>query len=441
MRQIQKKMHYTRSFNGLPNTAYDLRSRRHSDSRYLAAAMPATQPSAAAPRVPTYRRLNTLGPLGVRREACLHLHKPFLDCHRCADACPRGCLKLTDGGIEFDPTACTGCGQCAAQCPSEALAVDGFTCVARATAGPLRIACRRAAIDDDGECWRVPCLGGLDPAALVSLAARRQTPLLLLDDGACAACPDAHNRENPVRPTLALARALLQSAALPAAWLPAIEARLPNGNGTKPPQDTGPSPNRRAFFSGLGRAASAAAVKKAGAAAVGLDLAALPAQPREAIPYQRGYRLRDALARLAETQGVGSPAQEWRAEVRVTGNCQAHGTCARLCPTGALALQRDQATSTLSFDAWLCIDCAACEKACPSKALSYRPPQWRPFLGSARQEVSRVLEHVCERCGERFAAATGDLCSGCRKSEALASAGRALFGGFRHGRREAVGPP
>lgn len=405
--------------------------------------LPAFDRSAAEIPPPlAYRRLSTLGPLGLRREACLHLHKPFLDCHRCAEACPRGCLKLTDGGIDFDPTACTGCGQCAAQCPSEALAVDGFAYGGATTGTPLQIVCRKYEGGiDAGEVWRVPCLGGLDSVALVSIVERRQAPLRLRDDGACARCADARG-DNPVRPALAHANALLQSVAVPVAWLPGIESSSPNGNRAVQAEKKAQGPaGRRAFFSGLGRAASAAVVKKAGAAEAVLDFAALPRQPRAAIPYQRGHRLQRSLARLAQARRPEGTALAWRAELTAGGDCQAHGSCARLCPTGALALQHDAATSRLSFDPGLCIDCGACRNACPSQALSYQPPAWRPALGGRRQEILQTAMHECGRCGARSASGAGDLCPTCRKTQALAGAGFALVGMLRQARPEAVRPP
>jgi len=50
-----------------------------------------------------------------------------LDCLTCIEACPNGCLTMTDDGLVIDREHCQACGKCAQACPSGALEAIGRT--------------------------------------------------------------------------------------------------------------------------------------------------------------------------------------------------------------------------------------------------------------------------------------------------------------------------
>jgi pyruvate formate lyase activating enzyme len=50
-----------------------------------------------------------------------------LGCQTCVEACPNGCLALTDSGMQIDRQRCQACGTCAKVCPSGAMEVLGKT--------------------------------------------------------------------------------------------------------------------------------------------------------------------------------------------------------------------------------------------------------------------------------------------------------------------------
>jgi pyruvate formate lyase activating enzyme len=50
-----------------------------------------------------------------------------LGCKTCVEACPDGCLALTDSGMQIDRERCQACGTCAQACPSGAMEAIGKT--------------------------------------------------------------------------------------------------------------------------------------------------------------------------------------------------------------------------------------------------------------------------------------------------------------------------
>lgn len=403
------------------------------------AANPTPTPTGSDSAASRFARLDALGPVGLNGAACLHLHKSWIACRRCAESCPSAAMQVDADGIHLDAQRCDACGRCAVACPSEALAVDGFAL--DALSGPTAvIACRAGAAPTPGTTL-VPCLGGLSASALLVQFWRHPSLRLELVD--CAECsrwtPAAGL--SPVRQLFESLQDRLAACGLAADRVTVSPRRvpLPIGNRAASISDQ-PRPGRRAFFSGLGRAVSQSVLTQATGASPLVDPAALPKQPRHAIPYTGGHQTRLLMQGLAARAGA---APKWAElpQISVSARCAAHHGCSRLCPTGALRSTIDRHSRVLSFDAWLCVDCGACAKACPEGALTYEPRAWRDFQ-SEPLLLSRVAQQVCSRCGEDFSGRDGDdLCPHCRKSVALSQAGFLMFEGGCKASRHETGSP
>ncbi len=48
-----------------------------------------------------------------------------IGCRTCLEACPNGCLTMTDDGVAIDRMRCQGCGTCAEACPANAMELLG----------------------------------------------------------------------------------------------------------------------------------------------------------------------------------------------------------------------------------------------------------------------------------------------------------------------------
>ena len=394
-----------------------------------------------------FRRLHALGRVGLHGDACLHLQRSWMDCRRCADACPHGSLTRRDGALELDPARCTGCGLCATSCPTGALAVEGFAFAPPPSASAVTIVCDKAGPDataghDGGEVRRVPCLGGLAMHDWLRLAlSNGGAPVRMIDDGSCRHCQTARGTDNPGLDGLMSAQRALAASGVASDALPnrVKPQPLPNGNSLLPAPSAPPAAGRRAFFAGLSRAISAGVAQAAVPAIPFAGPRMSASRPRTPIPNVRGDEIRLSLLQIARLHGLAAPGQALLPALVASDACRAHGGCARVCPTGALQLESsaDGESARLSFDAWRCIDCGACAAACPSTALGHEARAWRPFV-AAPVELAVIEQSECAHCGAQFTTHGGKtLCERCSKAENLARAGFALFG-HRHGETPAA---
>lgn len=62
----------------------------------------------------------------------------------------------------------------------------------------------------------------------------------------------------------------------------------------------------------------------------------------------------------------------FRGQVQIdTSRCMGHGDCARACPSGAIAVRRDEDGGwTWELNDARCVFCGLCAEACPESALS-----------------------------------------------------------------------
>lgn len=373
-----------------------------------------------------FRRLDPLARVGLRTTACIAGRSAALACERCASACPRDCLTLTADTLSLDVMACSGCGQCAAACPAGALAVEGFALPIDAPATGITLLCDHMQEQASAATQRIPCLHGLTLNDWLRLLQRLgPRPLRLPIPTHCAGCANTKPGAGSWPDTVDDARHALAAAGQPndRPAIAFVGSSLPNGNQVAGMGADEAVTERRRFFAGLSRGL-AAAVSDAATP----PPARAPASHRQPIRAS-GEDTRELLLHAAQANAHGLPQEAWLPALTASPACRAHGSCARICPTGALRREQGgQATpSRLMFDAWRCIDCAACVRLCPEHALSLAPRAWRTFP-AAPVELAAVEEMECTRCGARFAR-EGDerLCDRCRKSERLARAGFALF--------------
>ena len=366
--------------------------------------------------------------LSFRRESCLAARSSPRACSRCAEACPARALSVSERGVDL-AHGCLGCGCCVAACPSGALSAQGYRIPDRLLEGNHALTV---------ECWKVPppllaegahavpCLGGLTAADLLELvlAAGEGRSLVLMDRGGCASCRAGGQAQPPVATQLEFVRHALTQLGWPQQGLPALRC-VPLPSPILPVEIPTPAEReamgRRAFFRFLaGKAAEAATLEPPPCGSVRHG-----ARHGEQ-PFPERIRLLAALEKLAALRSIPLPDGLFPA-VSVSGNCQNHGVCAGVCPTGALTGYKETEGAGVRFEPWLCVGCGLCARSCPEGALDLSPVYG---LGpSARIRLTRFPWRECPSCQTRFPSRDEGICPGCKRSRSLFDD---LFGGKNH---------
>lgn len=384
-----------------------------------------------------FHRMAPHARVGLNANACIARHAPVVTCDRCVQGCPRRCLAVSDGALVLDAMSCSGCGHCAAVCPSGALVIEGFRLPANIAADGVAVVCERMPAASCMATHRIPCLSGLSLNDWLRLALVAGDHALCVPDAAvCSGCANAPRSGMAWTTALAIAQRTMKAAGTQETSLRITIAvdPLPDGNTPKGTHREAMVSGRRSFFSGVSRAVAAAVneavshpARRAESRSSGLG----QRKPGSALP---GDETRELMLKLAHARGEAPPREAFLPTLSATDACRAHGACVQVCPTGALQLQRSSGgdTARLLFDAWRCVECGACARLCPEHALNLEARDWRTFPHAPTQ-LAAVREKACVRCGALVATDEDDtLCDRCRKTEGLARAGCALFSRARH---------
>jgi len=293
-------------------------------------------------------------------------------CRQCIDACPHRALTFTDGQVTLDPARCTSCGRCVSVCPPHAttmlgsqlanleLEVERLT--AEAPGVPIAFACQRRADLPGWAVVEVPCAGAVMPGLVLGAA--------LLGAGAVAVahCGDACRSGDGAWP-----REVVASAAT--VW----QERMPS---LSPPF-------------------------------VFVAPGAIPPTPRRAPvlerqPLEEGWATRTgfALRALGRAGVLGTALHEERLAgigrpIIEAAACTRCGTCARVCPTGAITQAAVPNGTAIVIDHARCVGCGVCVANCPEVANGAIrvAPGFDPGGLQGPSPAVPAEELRCERCG------------------------------------------
>lgn len=312
-------------------------------------------------------------PIAVTLELCTRKRHRLSTCTRCFDVCPVGAITWDDG-LQIDWEVCTGCGLCAAVCPTGALEAKKPTNdeliveIQRVLRGQDEVvfACPRVSTEGRAQPIRVGCVGRLDESLLVSAVAYGAKAVWLVD-GACESCPQAGGRALTEK-SAARANALLE--AFGRSERVAFREDLPEGEGS---QGASSGVSRRGLFKVLARETArvgeiAATVEKSDTAAT--PTVAVKGELPRALPSKR-------VLLLAALQRLGEPCQEILvcdpdgpfAQFQLGEGCTGCQMCAFFCPTGALTKVVEDGRMGLAFRLSHCVNCHLCHDVCYQHAV------------------------------------------------------------------------
>lgn len=272
----------------------------------------------------------------------------------------------------------------------------------RRDAGRIRVECERAPerLHAPGSTI-VRCFAELDTERLLHLRrAAGERPVELVDRGWCPTCPAGSGDTAPGFRARARVSALLADMGLAA-----LAPRLVREASSAALRDDSADRRRarRGFLHRLAHPGSTDVPADDPAAKRATELA--------------------LLAELGAAHGVSLPARAFPA-LQVSGQCRDHGVCVAVCPARALGRYAADGLRGIEFTAARCTACGACGTACPEHAITLAPDgDGRVPAGAAR--LTAHQPRICARCDDEFVSTADgdDLCPGCRKDEALFTAG------------------
>jgi ferredoxin len=343
------------------------------------------------------RSLFTMPPLtyetvpGIDVDSCLGPRA----CSLCVQRCPVRAISASGGSLAVDRAACITCGACVSTCPVGAVRFPGSDLAQREAEldiflsrqqRPIVFACKgfgRSHTDGTGESEQrsrrieVPCLGSVTVGWILQALAGGAPAVTLMSCGdACRAAqwPVMRSRVEVVERLLAELGEVD-----PAGRVRIVSSEL------EPLAASPPRPPRP----GVG--------------------------PRPRVTLTEPRATAEAFIRLAGEYGVGDdvrlahPASPLGFVTVREDTCTTCGTCAGVCPTGALTIADGAGQSgvrELSFDPRLCVACGRCASSCPEAAfdtVTVEHAMHHDDLERGRRTVARSTHTLCEMCGRSVA--------------------------------------
>jgi ferredoxin len=113
-----------------------------------------------------------------------------------------------------------------------------------------------------------------------------------------------------------------------------------------------------------------------------------------------------------------NPKFPW-GKIKIEQNkCSACGTCAALCPLGAISKKIKDDYQLLYFNSSLCTNCSLCRAACPENAIGFEDDfDLADIIAEEATVVAAIQLNTCVICGELITAQKNDICPTCRKRQ------------------------
>jgi len=383
-------------------------------------------------------------PIELDKERCASLGQICENI--CAHNCPNQAIALDTKSI--DEISCKGCGNCVTSCPNGAFS---FTNLKDDTLlrniihhgkdkTTVRFCCNSSDIyhqknkdkqnnDIDIEqltSITVDCMSRLHPGLLLApLAVNAQ--YVWLDTIGCLHCPKNHNSKVLENIDINFTEAV--------EWLAQLEveeSRLmlaskmpePVKVVTKKQIVTSSQFNRRAFFVNIGNEVKSNTVGVAGDVAdhilsdeqKKLRMQIAPNQRKNG-PSAHRHILLQVLKKLKAKRSIEKELYYYQ-QMKIDDMCNLCNICSRLCPTGAIELEKDGQSQrgTIHYRPGYCINCRKCESVCPRKLISFIDNvSVQDFVDQTKLLVLERELIKCRKCKDHFPSdlAKNGLCQFC----------------------------
>jgi ferredoxin len=336
---------------------------------------------------------------------CLHSQYRFSKCKNCFNICPVSAISAGKPPV-LDSKMCQSCLACLTVCPVGAYAADDavsslLNSVNHQESGPLELLCEKnskavTGVTDASRGMVVQgCLAGLGAGAYLGLVASGIEHILVRTDD-CAICRWG-SLSALIETQVNQAKQILESWKKQEAveCVPSLESPVirPLWKATNPPV------SRRDLFRMVTLQGKTALVRT-------FEESKLDSDHR---PNQDHLRVVSAIGRLPVPNlydgfGLG---EFGFASLSVSNACSACETCVRVCPTGALTINKNKEETAFNLKISIrdCIGCEICEHVCNCSAISVNHKPTFAQIFSDPVVILLVGGLVkCEQCGILMAA-------------------------------------
>ncbi len=351
---------------------------------------------------------------------CLNARNRFAECKACFEICPAKAITTTAGSIPvLDQGLCQGCMACIPVCSVGAFNVKDdilplLQCIAETRGGSIELICRKHPRPKTGINPKVNglqlkgCLAALGVGAYVSLFALGIKKISLRTD-ACQCCDWEDKLSSHIRSQVQNANRILSGWSLEKVIYELSDIKSPQ---KRPLLDINrPKLSRRGLFRDMvqkGKATLACAIER---------------EHSENEEKRLGV---DRLRLINAIYCLPNPEEGWNllledrqfASINVSDDCNACSACERACPTNAITYESDanRKSYQLLFDGKKCIGCGLCLHACLPEAIELiRSSNFvRTFVNLETAILSQGSLALCAKCNSVFAARSGnELCLEC----------------------------
>lgn len=356
-------------------------------------------------------------PVLVEAQRCQHARNKASSCDLCVQACPTNAISLEDRAPIVTASDCIRCGLCLNYCPAGVFdAYDpSYNLLYCATQidkkNSVEIACpvhpdpARGDAGVNAVMQTSRCLAAYGLSTYLGLLALGVEQIHVRLD-ACHACP-LRLLEPHARDTAARANTIASPTAEPDRVVVVDRGEASEWVARPVCAEKNPTLSRRNFFRLLSLQAED-----------DLNRLAQRDEPQVAglisAPRDRRRQIR-ALRVLAQSQPDRVVIDDELVVLEADDRCTACEVCANVCPTGAIAIHKEEDRYALTFAPADCTRCGLCLEICEPDALRYGRS---PLLSELVREQPLVLRsgalQRCTKCHTTFAGpGENGLCSFC----------------------------
>lgn len=367
--------------------------------------------------------------INVILDRCQRWRYNRAECALCLKACPvEACIQYSDDKtIHINNETCLTCGICAAECPTNALSIEGLTGSdlwekLRSEEKNLAFACTLNKNDNDVHVSRqaykydfpesaslkmitLPCIGILNESYLASLILSGAEKIYL-DLNSCGECR-IEQGSRIIEKNISFARTLLSALGHYGRIITDIPKTQTSRDKVKGINVKNISPekgySRRELFTSFigGRSDKFTIVNNE-----------LPDNRKTLLEVLAG-RERDSFSTINEGE---FPVHQ----LNINENCNLCYSCELFCPTGALKrIENNDEEVRIDFRVSLCMGCYQCRELCHRDALQYTELiSLEDLITDKTGTLIRKAKNSCSRCGKLYISEiSSDVCLKCMKKE------------------------